>query len=148
EVTSVIGVNLRREAALSDYRLESGSFATFNKVQRPMDIPIRITKEGNELERWDLLIWLEAEVGNASVFDIVTPEYRYPSMTLTGYGIQREASSGAGLIVADCIFQEVRETVPTYTNSTKAAQDAPTTPTSRTQTAAAPTNADAGVTWR
>jgi len=152
KVTSVISLGVRSSATLSDYPLESGSFATYNKVKRPADIPIRITREGSEADLREILKWLEAQTRAISIYDVVTPEVRYPGVTLVEYTVQREASNGALMVIADCIFQQVKQLPAAYSGGgTKNAQDAATQATSSTQTASLSTrvsNLASSLKWR
>lgn len=146
-VTSVSAIGARKESAVSDYRIESGSFTTYNKVETPRAVPIRITREGNVTERGALLAWAEANVIATSLFDLVMPEARYPNMTLQSYSIERNAASGAGLVVLDCVFQQVRELPAQYRGNTVAdAENTPAVPTQRVN--AADTTQGGDVAWQ
>lgn len=132
EVSSVGELDTAAEALVSDYPIQTGSFTTYNKVRRPDIITIRLTKDGGEDSRLQLLYWLNQNMTDTSLFDILSPEWRYPSMTLIGYRLSRSARSGAAMIVADCLFQQVRENPPVYSSSTIAdPEDQPETPTAR-----------------
>lgn len=141
-VDSVLELTVSRDSPTSDYRIEAGSFATYNKVQKALNVPLRLSVAGSELNRNAFLAWLEKEVSSIDTFDILTPETLYPSMTLTSYKIHRSAQRGAAKIDADCIFVEVREVAPQFYNSgtpttdtTNAASpdDQPSTPTAMVQ---------------
>jgi hypothetical protein len=58
-IDSVVSLSQKKGSELSNYRLETGSFATFNKVEKPRQIQIRLTKGGTEEERGLFLTWLE-----------------------------------------------------------------------------------------
>lgn len=146
-VTSVVAMGARKESAVSDYRIESGSFTTYNKVETPRAVPIRITREGNVTERGALLAWAEANVTATSQFDLVMPEARYANMTLQSYSIERSATGGAGLIVLDCVFQQVRELPAQYSGGTVAdPENKPTVPTQRVNPASTAQGGD--VAWQ
>ena len=116
-IDSVLAMNLRKGSDISNYRLETGSFATYNKIEKPRLIPIRLVKTGTESDRQQFLIWLEFVSKRTELFDIAMPEITYRRMTLIDYSITRESKSGVTLIVADCVFQEVMEITFQYTNS-------------------------------
>jgi hypothetical protein len=127
EVSNVMEVDISAESHTSDYVIQSGSFTTYNKVQMPLITTIRLTKDGGEQSRQLMLAWLEKNVADTSLFDVLTPEFRYASMTLIGYRMSRSARSGAAMIVADCLFQEVRQRPATYINSNAAQPDGAST---------------------
>ena len=58
-IDSVVALNQRKGSELSNYRVETGSFATFNKVEKPRQIQVRLTKGGTEEERGMFLRWLD-----------------------------------------------------------------------------------------
>lgn len=126
-IDSVVSLNQKKGSELSNYRLETGGFATFNKVEKPRQIQIRMTKSGTEEERELFLKWLD-KVGKGfnkaitkgngnNLFDIYVPEAHYINMTLVDYTIMREARSGVSIIIADCIFQEVMQVTMQYSTS-------------------------------
>uniref|UniRef100_A0AAU6W2U9 Phage tail protein n=4 Tax=unclassified bacterial viruses TaxID=12333 RepID=A0AAU6W2U9_9VIRU len=127
DVSNVMEVDISAESHTSDYIIQSGSFTSYNKVQMPLITTIRMTKDGGEESRQLMLAWLEKNVSDTSLFDVLTPEYRYASMTLVGYRMSRSARSGAAMIVADCLFQEVRQRAATYINSNASQPDGAST---------------------
>lgn len=132
EVNSVVAFGTRKASNVSDYKIETGSFVSYNKVETPRVASVRITKEGNSLERAAILNWLDVNVKAPTLFDVVMPELRYGNMTLIEYSIDRNATSSVGMLVVDCVFQEIRELVPVYSrNNVEGAENAPSTPAQR-----------------
>lgn len=134
-IDSVVSLNQKKGSDISNYRLETGGFATYNKVEKPRQIQVRLTKGGTEEERGFFLSWLETQVkfvsgttnqggvinigrGLNNLFDIYVPEVHYTNMTLIDYTIMRESRSGVSIIIADCIFQEVMQVTMQYSTST------------------------------
>lgn len=153
-IDSVMQLGVNKGSELSNYRLETGSFTTFNKVEKPRQIKIRLIKGGREEERQLFLLWLEKRSKGYSTerqrikkttptysfkllqnntFDIYMPEVNYTNMTLVDYTVSREVANGAYIIIADCTFQEVREISFQYKNSktsnAKKSSDQPTADT-------------------
>jgi len=131
-VSSVVEQDISAESRASDYIIQSGSFTNYNKVQTPNIITIRMTRDGNEASRQEFLQWLDTNIAATSLFDVLSPEFRYPNVTLVGYRMSRSARSGAAMIVADCLFQAIRER-PGIFSSTIIADpgNQPSTPTVR-----------------
>lgn len=147
EVSSVSEFSIHKESVLSDYKIETGSFVSYNKVETPHQIGIRITQDGDDLAKNQLLAWLQGNVTKPTLFGIVIPEVRYIDMTLVGYTIVRNAQSGASMLIADCIFQRVRQQPAQYTGGNVASpENKPTVPTQRVNTIAS--GAGSGVQWR
>lgn len=132
-IDSVLSLAVRKGSEVSSYRLETGSFANYNKVEKPRMIPIRLIKGGTESERMQFLMWLELESKRTKLYDIAVPELTYKNLTLIDYSIMRETRSGATLIIADCMFQEIMQITFQYvqsgTNNAKDAADKPPTET-------------------
>lgn len=116
-IDSVLALNVRKGSDISNYKLETGSFASYNKIEKPRIIPIRLVKSGTESDRQQFLMWLEKVSKTTQLFDISMPEVSYKNLSLIDYSITRESKSGVTLIVADCVFQEVMEITFQYTNS-------------------------------
>ena len=115
EVDSVVELSARKESQISDYRIESGSFSSYNKVRIPNSVNIRITRGGNSTQRKGLLSWLDENSEKTTVFDIVTPDNVYKNMTLEAQEVRRTAQEGgASLIIADCSFRKILEVQPVY----------------------------------
>lgn len=117
-VSAIIEQDVSAEARVSDYIIQSGSFTSYNKVRNPDIITIRMTKDGGDVSRQELLAWLDKNTTDTSLFDILSPEWRYPNVTLVAYRLSRSARSGAAMIVADCLFQQVREKPVVFTSTT------------------------------
>lgn len=114
---SVLEMSVMEESNVPDYRVQTGGFATYNKIAQPFEIPIRITKGGNPAERNMLITFLKTSVKQATVYDILMPECVWHNVTLTRYQIERtREKTGDDLIIADCWFKEIREAPSEYYN--------------------------------
>lgn len=136
-IDSVVSINSKKGSEISKYRIETGSFSSFNKVEKPRLIQIRLTKGGTEEERFMFIKWLDmvAKGFNSTItrgnpnnlFDIYVPEAHYTNMTMTDCSISRNSRDGVSLIIADCSFEEVMQVTMQYTDSktdnSKNAQD-------------------------
>ena len=131
-VSSVVELDISGESMVSDYPIETGSFTTYNKVQRPEYFGIRVTQDGAQNTRTELLSWLKNNKEATTVFDVVCPEFTWLNVTLVSYRITRTARSGASMVSADLIFQQVREIPAQYSSSQVASpQNQQTSPTVR-----------------
>jgi len=152
EVSSVLELDIAAEARASDYFIQTGSFTSYNKVRMPDVIPIRLVKDGNETSRAQLLKWLDDNLSKTTLFDILSPEWRHPNLTLVGYRIGRTARSGAAMITADCLFQQIREKDVKFSSSTIASPgNQPATPTARVNpvpATPAPNSPGGIITWQ
>lgn len=133
DVSSVAELSIGGESNVSDYPIEDGTFTTYNKVLMPNIFPIVMTRDGSQAERTAFLNWLQVTVGSFELFDVLCPERTYRNVTLKSYRISRSSSSGAAMIIANCIFQEIRQIPAVYSSSsTPNPENQPATPTART----------------
>lgn len=150
DLSSVVEVDISADSRVSDYPIQTGSFVSYNKVANPNFITLRVTKDGSETSRQELLQWLEDNKRDTTLFDILTPESRYASMTLVSYRLSRSARAGAAMITADTLWQEVRQIAAQYsTTRIEDDQDQPITPTARVNPiSSAPNSAGGPVSWQ
>jgi hypothetical protein len=107
---SFLGIEMRGEARISDYPVEQGAFDTYNKVQVPREIRLKLACSNDAMARGDFLEQLESMKESIDIYDISTPDQLYQSFTLTHFDYSRRSTNGVSLIVADCWFEEVRQT--------------------------------------
>lgn len=105
---AVTGVEYRREYRVSNYPVERGAFASYNKVVRPFDARVTFAKGGTEAERADFLGAVGAACLSLDLFSVVTPEFTYPSANLVHYDYRRETRGGAGMLTVEIGLVEVR----------------------------------------
>lgn len=133
DVSSVVELDISGESNVSDYPIEGGTFTTYNKVLLPNAFGIRMTRDGNQEQRTAFLNWLNTTLGSFELFDILCPEYTYKNVTLKSYRISRTSESGASMVSADCLFQEVRQIPASYTTTRiPAPANQPASPAART----------------
>lgn len=116
-VDSVVSLDISADAAVSDYPIQTGSFTTYNKVRQPDVFRVELARDDSVQARAEFIAWLDANTTATSTFDVVVPERVWPNATLVSYRIGRRATSGAARILADCIFQQIRELPATYSSS-------------------------------
>ena len=109
QVDSVQQVSITGEADVPTYRLQTGGFASYNKIPDPIEISLRISKGGTDTERQAFIDWLKTARDNPTVFDILTAEAVFLNMTLQDYKYDRTADDGMDMVVAECSFLEIRE---------------------------------------
>lgn len=116
---STNSVEYRKETRISDFPIEGGSFATFNKVEMPAEPTVTLCFSGSEGERTALLDYLDAACKSTDFFSVSTPEVTYVGYSIQGYSYQRRAQNGATLLIIDVSLKEIREVSAQYTTSDK-----------------------------
>lgn len=106
---SVFAVNYQNEARISDYPLEKGSFASYNKVDNPFDVLVTLNCGGTEDQRAAFIIAIENARRSLEKFTVMTPEYTYRNINFVGVSWQRSTREGAYMITAHLTGREIRE---------------------------------------
>lgn len=131
---NVVSVDHRREFRISDYPVEQGGFASYNKVALPFDVRVRmsvasgglggIALTGNVAARSAFLEALDAAATSLNLYAVITPEWTFPSVNIVHYDYRREIRSGVGMIVVDVWLEEVRQTGTSQFSQTQSPQGA------------------------
>jgi hypothetical protein len=116
---SVISIQYRNESRISNYPVEEGSFASYNKVASPYDVRIRMVKGGRQEDRSTFLSAIEFAASATDLFTVVTPEKTFENANIVGHDYSRETLNGAYVIIVDIDIQEVRTTAQTRFAETK-----------------------------
>lgn len=116
-----------QEWSVSDAPVEEGGFATYNKVNNPFDVVIRMTKGGSRRERTEFLEKLDAIGNSLDLLKLVTPERTYLSMNIVRYSIRREEQRGAyWMSEIDVYFRQIRTVQSEYSSSASSTQNSRT----------------------
>jgi hypothetical protein len=114
---TVIDVDFQGDSRVSDFPVEAGQFASYNKVQQPDMFRVRMSKGGTVKDREDFLAALDELKKSLKTYSLVTPEKTYLKVNVEGYDYRREREEGAGLITVDIKCREVREVTAVYTTA-------------------------------
>lgn len=124
---SFLNFDIRAEWKLSDYPVQQGSFASYNKVVVPFESSVRFSKGGNLSARAAFLNSIDAIAGDTNLYTIVTPEQSYPSANVTRKEVTRRGAEGAFFLCeVDVFFRQILESSPQYSSTaadTSNAQD-------------------------
>lgn len=119
DVDSVLEVSYQEEASISDYPIEEGTFASYNKVDRPYEGRVQVVKSGLSSDRTDFLQQIETLRRSTDVCTIVTPERIYDNANVVRFDYSRRSTEGAQAIVAELHLQEIRQTAQAKYSNTK-----------------------------
>lgn len=108
EPDSFLGIRYRNQNQISDYPVEEGAFATYNKVQTPFDAMVSLAKGGTRPDRVKFLKNVEAMFADINLYQLITPELTYPDVSVEDYDYERRTRNGAHMIVAHIHFKQVR----------------------------------------
>jgi hypothetical protein len=116
---NVVKVQYRQQWSISDFPVEQGAFASYDKVQIPYDARISFTTGGSAANRAATLASVAAVAGDTNLYDVVTPEAVYLSCNIVHYDYSRRSNEGLGLLKVDIWLLEVREAVSAAMSNTQ-----------------------------
>lgn len=125
---TVARFDYRGESRVSDYPVEQGAFASYNKVATPFDVRMVMVCSGlvipnllqtvrgafglgqNMMQKPAFLDTLDYMLATTDLFSIVTPDRTYNSVNLVHYDFKRETTNGATLLIVEAWFRQIRVT--------------------------------------
>ena len=117
DVDSVVDLKIGNKAKVSDFPVEQGGFASYNKVNVPNNVKVRLTV-GGKARIGAFQAALAAELSAPNLYNVVTPTATYLNVTLEGYDYSQASESGLNLLLVDLALKEIREVSPAYTKVT------------------------------
>jgi hypothetical protein len=108
-VLSTFSFDYIREAKVSDFPIELGSFAAYNKVQNPANPMVTLILDGTENDRTTFLTAMESAVASTDLYSVVTPEVVYVNYSIERFSYSRKASKGATLLYVEVSLKEIRQ---------------------------------------
>lgn len=136
---NVVDVSMKQEWSIANYPIERGGFESYDKVNSPFEVRVRFSAGGILADRQDLLTSVTIASSSLELFDVVTPEAIYTGVNMSHFDYQRTADRGAGMIVVDTWWMEVRQTAEAAFTNTKTPSGAGTVNGGTTPTTAATT---------
>lgn len=109
EFSSFISCDVRDEAAIVDGPVEEGSFASYNKVKKPLEIKASIAVMGDESKLQESLYTLEDLVKGTELVSLVTPSTEYDDLNLESYNYTLKRENGRGVLFIDLSLKEVKQ---------------------------------------
>lgn len=115
-------VEVAKETRVSDFPIERGSFASYNKVELPANPTVVLRLSGSEAERSAFLAAIDAATKSTDLFSVVTPEVTYFEYAIESYRYSRSQSAGSQLLTVSITLREVRTVTAQYTQSGRQGQ--------------------------
>lgn len=126
EADNTISFDLKQDLPVSDYPVEDGGFQSYDKVELPADIRLRMSCGGSVEERQAFLDSIEENINTTDLYDILTPERVFTGYCFTHRDFRRTAQNGVGLIVVDLWLTNIRVTSTANFTNTQQPGDAGT----------------------
>lgn len=135
KVLSTFSFDYMKETRISDFPLEAGSFANFNKVEMPATPVVTLALSGTEEDRSAFLLAIDMACKSTDLYNVATPEFTYTNYSLVRYRYSRRAERGATLLMLELSMEEVRTVSAAYSK---------VSPTANPQSASAVPQSDSG----
>jgi hypothetical protein len=122
---SVLDFGYRNEYDISDYPVQDGDFATYNKVANPYETYVRMSKGGSVEDRDRFLSQINDILKTTDLYYILTPEKQYVNVNPYRHEVTRKEASGAYFLTeVDLYFREIRSVTAQYTQTAVSTQNA------------------------
>jgi hypothetical protein len=93
-VVSTFSFDFVKETRISDFPVEGGHYASYNKVETPANPVVTLILEGTEDDRTHFLTAIDAACVSTDLYSVVTPEITYANYAVERYTYSRRASRG------------------------------------------------------
>lgn len=150
---SVLSVDFRAEARISNYQIERGGFESYDKVQLPFDGRVSFSiggsstfgafSGGSQANQEAFLAAVDVAQKSLQLYNLVTPAAVYADANIIHYDYRRERV-GAGLLIVDVWIEEVRQTATSSFTQTQAPEGAAQQSGGTVSPQAVPDNSAAG----
>lgn len=132
---NVLSMEFKQDFKISNYPVEQGGFASYNKVQLPFEVRFRFSTGGSSADRAAMLNSIAAVMGDTNLYDVVTPDATYINVNFVHQDYRRTAETGNGLLSVDVWCEEVRS-ASLIVSSSGTATSSTTTPDTSGSTSA------------
>jgi hypothetical protein len=122
---STAAVDYSKETRVSDFPLERGSFASYNKVETAAAPTVTLAFTGSEADRRSFLDAIDEACKSVELYSVVTPEVTYINYSIERYNYQRRNAKGATLLIVEISLKEIRQVSALYSQSNKGQVQAP-----------------------
>lgn len=107
---SVFTFDYTNENRISDYPVEEGGFASYNKVATPFEVQIALTCGGSEQRRASTLANVKLAAESMDLFAVFTPTDSLVDSNIVGLSYGSRADQGATLLTMILHMREIRKT--------------------------------------
>lgn len=122
---SVLDFGYENESDLANYPVQDGSYASYNEVNLPPEISVRLSKGGSEADRTEFLNQIHGLFATLQLYKIITPERTYSRVRPLRFEMTRRERKGAYFLTeVDLYFREIRTVTAQYTTTSVTTQNA------------------------
>lgn len=108
-ISSFLSCDIRDESAIVDGPVEEGAFASYNKVQKPLEAKVSIAIMGDDGLLSDSLRNIKSLAESTELLNIVTPTAEYRDLNLENYNYTHKTENGRGILYVDLALKEIKQ---------------------------------------
>ena len=120
--TSFIDSEIKDEQKVTNEAVEEGSFASYNKVETPLEVKVTLGLSGTTAVLQNALDALKKYCHSTDLVNLVTPTAEYESLNLERFDYQLKRENGRGALYVALQLVEIRQVKTVYTNAKVAPQ--------------------------
>lgn len=109
---TVSSFSYRQDYTVSDYPIEGGSFASYDKVVLPFDVRLRFVVSGDTAFIRTFLDNLDSasdpSQSGLNTYSVYMPENQYDDCNITHYDFTRTTRDGLGILICDVWLIQIR----------------------------------------
>ena len=112
---STDSVSYAKETRVSEYIIERGGFASYNKVEMSATPSVVLNMSGSKQSLSAFLNEIDLATKSTDLYSVATPEVTYVNYNITGYNYQRKSDRGANMLSVELTLMEIRENSAAFT---------------------------------
>lgn len=122
----------RYESQASDYPIETGAYAVYNKVRRPIGVTVTLIKTGSDVARFTWLAAIQqAEVQNPTrLYTLISPQGVYVDYTILNMSFETRPDRGSNMLFLTLQFMQIQQ-IPSSDDSKTNVQEPKSSPIDR-----------------
>lgn len=114
---SFIEAEIKDAYKVTQYPLEEGGLAAYDKTASPLDVYVTLAKSGDDAEIGEALDTLMALAAGTELVSLVTPEKEYENLNIDNVNFTRKREDGLGVVYFELHLVEIRQVKPRYTKA-------------------------------
>ncbi len=117
DADSMMDFGWRQEYRISNYPIQRGAFASYNKVTLPFESSVVLSKGGSLSARTAFLQQIDAVAASLATYNIRTPEKTYSNVNVTRSELSRRGAANATIFDIELFFVQIAEVEQQYSTS-------------------------------
>jgi hypothetical protein len=114
---SILSLDNTNEWSVSNFPVQGGQIATYNKVLLPFEVSLTMTITGSVTDRTNFLKAVESIAPDTNLYTIITPEYTYKNCNVTRFSNPRHGPANANRLEIDIFFIQIVPVTAQYSTT-------------------------------